>query len=90
MPWSALVYAEAMPARPHGRDGAVEKKLERDFPPLKSHENRVVSNPCIITDKDGRILAWYLPQILTVSRRVSHHFHPHSILTICVARYVGG
>lgn len=72
VPWSALEYQHAFPSRPHGRDGVVEEKLERLFPPLQCYKGLVLSAPCVITDQDGRILTWYLPQVLTVHRLVCY------------------
>lgn len=56
--------------------------MEGLFPPFKHDTNRIVSDPCVITDEDGRVLAWYLPQILTVSRRVSYWHYLRSPLTL--------
>lgn len=70
MSWSAQEYAEALPPRPHGRNGPVEDDLEKKYPPAFEHPVPTLRNPHTVIDRDGRIIAWYLPGILTPARQV--------------------
>ena len=45
-----------------------EEKLLRMFPP---GETELINSPCVIVDKNGKILLWYLPQVISPKRRVS-------------------
>jgi hypothetical protein len=69
--WDATRYAEMLPKNPSkpGTKAAIEKEasLRLRYPPL----NEVTaSTPCIIVDMHGIVLTWYLPGILSDSRKV--------------------
>ena len=49
-----------------------EAMLRRRFPPLK--EVKSLTAPCILVDRHGIILAWYLPGILSDYRQVAIPF----------------
>ena len=68
--WSADEYAQSLSPRCTGQNMKVESRLLQEFPPLFT-PTRLETEPCIIIDKDGRILLWYLPGILTKKRVVS-------------------
>ncbi|KAF7967721.1 hypothetical protein HWV62_33317 [Athelia sp. TMB] len=70
MSWSAQEYAEALPPRPHGHDGPVESDMERKYHPAFAHPVPTLHTPHTVIDRDGRIIAWYLPGILTKARQV--------------------
>ena len=74
--WDAELLADEVGKRPRGQNMEREDQLLANFPPY-SASNEVVSNtmkmvkrPAIITDLRGRILAWALPEILSLSRQV--------------------
>ena len=60
---------KALSARNSGQDEAQEKKLTERFQPPDIGGLKV--NPLVITDKDGEILLWYLPDIISKKRAVS-------------------
>lgn len=71
MAWDATRYAEKLPKKPlnTGTKASIEMEaaLKRRYAPLNGV---TASMPCIVVDKEGIILAWYLPGILTSSRQV--------------------
>jgi hypothetical protein len=74
--WDVTRYADKLPrmAANSGTKAALEKEVQmkRQYPPLDdSAAEPPVSRPCVIVDKHGIILAWYLPGILQDSRQVS-------------------
>lgn len=68
--WSAADYAEALPPRAHGRNEKLENTLEERFPPLFTGHLPTFTTPHVVTDCAGRLMVWYLPQVLTRFRRV--------------------
>lgn len=73
MEWDVTRYAEKLPKDPSKlTTNALKQKeasLRRQYPPL---EGVTASTSCIIVDRHGIILAWYLPGILSNSRQVSY------------------
>jgi len=71
MGWDATHYVDKLLQRfsKPGTKASIkkEKSLQQRYPPLN---NITVSAPCIIVDRHGVILAWYLPGILSDSRQV--------------------
>lgn len=70
VPWSAAEYDQNTPPRPSGFDGPVEERLAALFEKAYEKPFPYVQEPCIVVDKDGIILAWYLPAGLTFERQV--------------------
>lgn len=68
--WSANTYDKHLGLRPNGRNEAFEEDLKRVFPPLQLPINFVAKDPLVIVDCEDRILAWYLPNVLTKNRQV--------------------
>jgi len=71
MGWDATHYADRLPQNfsklGTKASNKKEKSLQWRYPLL----NKVtVSVPCIIPDRHGVILAWYLPGVLSDSRQV--------------------
>ena len=71
LPWSAEDYASKLPPRPNGIDSAKEAALEAEFQPLFGCPFPLVSKPTSIVDRDGCILAWYLPRAFREARQVT-------------------
>jgi len=59
-----------MPSRPNGFDSPIEDGLLKQFPPLYDVPFPTCRDPITITDSEGLILAWYLPNSLTPERQV--------------------
>lgn len=51
------------------------KKMAKRYPPRDPPI--VLSQPCVIIDRHDRIIAWYLPNIITLSRQVSDQYISH-------------
>jgi hypothetical protein len=72
--WDVREYIEKLSPRQSGSNEELEKKLLARFPPIyqKTSENDIpyLDKPCHITDRNGRILLWYLPQVFTEATRV--------------------
>lgn len=71
VPWAARKYAAAMPARPTDFASPAEDRLSQLFPALHAKPYPVMAEPCIVVDRNGLILAWYLPDTLTAERQAS-------------------
>jgi hypothetical protein len=72
--WSVVDYVEALRnvgPRCTGQQDKVENKLMESFPPC---ESTLLSAPTVICDRDGLVMAWYLPGILSPQRQVSGTF----------------
>lgn len=82
VPWSAEEYSESLSPKQTGRNAKVESKLQEEYPPLfPLGDAREISDPCTIIDKDGRVLCWYLPGLLTFERQVMQSNFCH----VCLA-----
>jgi len=62
--WSVVDYLQVL--RAGGK--AVEENLLKFFP---VNNTEMIDEPCIVVDKDGKILLWYLPRMISFKRRVS-------------------
>jgi hypothetical protein len=51
----------------NGRQEKLEAEMEQAFKPSKAEK---ISDPCVITDKEGIILLWYLPGLLSRTGQV--------------------
>jgi Oxygenase domain of the 2OGFeDO superfamily len=60
--------------RATGQNSKFEAKLLKKYPPIFT-PTRYEMHPCIVQDKDGNILLWYLPGAITMRRAVSFFFH---------------
>jgi hypothetical protein len=74
--WDFSRYIEELPKQPAFSEKDVvsgtvpkskENRLLEKYPPLSGVK---ISKPCIIIDKQGIIMVWYLPGILNDSRQV--------------------
>ena len=63
-------YVEDLTMRATGQNEKVEAKLRRKYPPIFSPDAYHMK-PCIVTDKLGNLMLWYLPGALTITRYVS-------------------
>jgi hypothetical protein len=54
-----------------GFDSDREEKLQKNFKPLKN-DYYLEIRPCTITDRHGKMLLWYLPNILRPERQVPY------------------
>jgi hypothetical protein len=66
MPWDAEQYGCNI-GNGHTTSGT-EVRLLKKFPPVVP---RHIMMPCTIEDQHKRIIAWYLPGVLTTQRQVS-------------------
>ena len=70
MSWSVVDYVAELRRRSkrcYGRNEELEADLLKAFP-LETAER--ISAPCVVVDCKGRILLWYLPGLLCLSRQV--------------------
>jgi hypothetical protein len=68
--WDADRYADALGSRPSGQAEAFEQAILKRYPIDPQHKGRFIADPCIIHDRNGKILFWYLPDALTPDERV--------------------
>jgi hypothetical protein len=68
--WDADRYADALGSRPSGHGEAVEQSILNRYPIDPQHDGSFISDPCIIHDRNGKILFWYLPEALTPDKQV--------------------
>jgi hypothetical protein len=64
VPWDVERFAEYIPVtvERHGKSSASKTRLKKFFHMPKIGD---INTPAVIVDKHGRILIWYLPDILT-------------------------
>jgi hypothetical protein len=67
--WDVRRYADHIGLKYTGINDQYEETLQRMFKPLKVDHLEIA--PCIITDRHGHILLWYLPNILRPERQVA-------------------
>jgi hypothetical protein len=68
--WDADRYAGHLSIRQSGYSRSTEAKLANRYPVDAQHTGRVMSESGIIHDLNGKILLWYLPEVLEASRQV--------------------
>jgi hypothetical protein len=71
MTWSVQEYTDELrrnSPRCSGQNENLEERILRMFPPT---EKELVVLPAVVTDKNGLVLLWYLPGLLSRRRRVS-------------------
>jgi hypothetical protein len=66
--WDVERYADHIGLKYSGMNDQLEETLRNMFKPLQV--NHLEITPCMITDRHGRILLWYLPNILRPERQV--------------------
>ena len=71
--WSVTELEGRIGLRNTGMDDEKENMLKECFPPLERPSLDV--DPMCVTDKDGKLLCFYLPDILTKNRSVSQSVH---------------
>ena len=60
-----------LPKKPTGRNDKEEERLEAWYPIDPEYKDRLITEPTLIIDIHGKILAWYLPGALSQARQVS-------------------
>ena len=68
--WSVKEYTKHLSPRQSGRNKSVEDTLQHKYPPIYL-ETRLIQKACIVTDNEGNILLWYLPQAFMLNIVVS-------------------
>lgn len=69
--WDADRYAGHLSIRQSGYSSSTEAKLANRYPVDAQNIGRVMSESGIIHDLNGKILLWYLPEVLEGQRQVS-------------------
>jgi len=69
VPWDIARYSQRLPKvqRGSGMQATIEGQWDR-YPPF--HPQVLLTDPAIVVDMHGRIIAWYLPDVLTRERQV--------------------
>lgn len=60
-----------LPKKPTGRSDAEEDRIETRYPIDPEYKDGIITEPTLIIDIHGKILAWYLPGALSQARQVS-------------------
>ena len=68
--WDADRYAGHLSVRQSGYNASTEAKLAKHYPVDAQNVGRVMSESAIIHDLNGKILLWYLPEVLEAGRQV--------------------
>jgi hypothetical protein len=89
-PWRAEDYVSDLTPSATGQNLNIEAKLMKKYPPI-FEPTIYMMRPCIVPDKDGNILLWYLPGAMTAQYTVSYFFqlvssapeaHPRSVTNV--------
>lgn len=75
LPWDAASYHDAVGGQT-GKNMAAEATLKRQFPPL----NTSLSEPSVIDDSGGQVMAYYLPDALTSERQAGSTLLEYDLL----------
>lgn len=75
MPWRAADYAKSIPGNSTGRKEDIEAKLLAMFPVVFDPPKLFPAVPATVVDRDGVVVMWYLPEVLTAAQRVRRHFN---------------
>jgi len=73
-------YDLSLPKKPTGQNQAEEDRLSSRFARDPSCQDQLLTEPSIIVDCYGKILAWYLPGALSQARQV---WIPYYLSTHC-------
>jgi hypothetical protein len=68
--WDADRYAGHLSVRQSGYNASTEAKLAKRYPVDAQNVGRVMTESAIIHDLNGKILLWYLPEVLEAGRQV--------------------
>jgi hypothetical protein len=63
--WDIQRYCAKLTFAQTGQNIAQEELQENRFPPIFMKPFPVVSDPAVVTDRDGNTLVWYLPGIIS-------------------------
>lgn len=69
VPWDAERYGQKIEFKATGQNLEKERVYAKDYPPLNMGDTEI-DYPITVVDENERLLAWYLPNILTPSRQV--------------------
>jgi hypothetical protein len=81
--WDAVRYADSLTRRQTGKNDQFEGRLANRFPVDEENKGRFISVPCIIVDRNGVILCWFLPGALSSQRQVNNSVFIFIFYTIC-------
>jgi hypothetical protein len=68
--WDANRYAGHLSIWQSGYNGSTEAKLAKCYPVDAQNVSCIMSESAIIHDLNGKILLWYLPEVLEAGRQV--------------------
>ena len=68
--WDADRYVGHLSIRQSGYNASTEAKLAKCYPVDAQNVGRVMSKSAIIHDLNGKILLWYLPEVLEAGQQV--------------------
>jgi hypothetical protein len=68
--WDADRYSDRLGARPTGQKANFKATLQNHYPIDPQNMDRYINEPCVVPDRNGKILFWYLPDALTPERKV--------------------
>lgn len=85
VPWEADAYIREIGAKNKGQNKDVEKDLKNRFPPGPEFsgapgKGKVFDTPLTITDRDGKILFWFLPDLISKNAQVPWNMLPYGLL----------
>ena len=68
--WDADWYVGHLSIRQSGYNGSTEAKLAKCYPVDAQNVGRIMSESAIIHDLNGKILLWYLLEVLEAGQQV--------------------
>jgi hypothetical protein len=68
--WDADRYADMLGSRLTGQSETLEAALDKRYPIDLNNKDRHINIPCVVTDRNGKVLFWYLPDALMPERKV--------------------
>lgn len=71
VPWDAVRYADRITPKMTGRNREAELELRMRFKPVSHGEPLVLDKPATLVDSHGVILAWYMPNLISLRKQVS-------------------
>ena len=72
--WDAVRYDDRITIRCTGQNPAAEATIMENYPPIYSPPARRPAEATAVVDRNGVILFWYLPSVLTIGRQVCGWF----------------
>lgn len=70
VPWDAVRYTDRITPKMTGRNGDAELELCTQFRPVSEGEPLVLDKPATLVDAHGIILAWYMPNLISLIKQV--------------------